>query len=71
MASNAREFIERETGVAPGAGYALSFREMGVTQKSLDKSIGKVGFKTSLTEFFRGAKKRARAENPIAPNQAD
>lgn len=67
----AREFIERETGVKPGVGYELSFDEMGESPRSLSKRAGKVGFKTSLTEFFKAAKRRARTENPIAPNQAD
>ena len=71
MQSNARDFIERETGIAPGVGYELSFKEMGETAASLNRHAGKVGFKTSLTEFFRAAKRRSRAQNPIAPNQAD
>lgn len=71
MQQEARDIITRETGAAPGAGYELSFDEMGVTPKSLDKARGKVGFRTSLTEFFRSAKQRVRRTNPIAPNQAD
>lgn len=71
METFAREFIHRETGIAPGVGYELSFDEMGLTPKSLEKRRGKVGFRTSLTEFFKSAKKRGRAQNPIAPNQAD
>jgi hypothetical protein len=68
---DARKFIEQETGIEPGVGYELSFREMGETEKSLNKHVGKVGFKTSLTEFFKAAKRRTRQQNPIAPNQAD
>jgi hypothetical protein len=66
-----REFIQRESGFEPGAGYELSFREMGETERSLNRRIGKVGFRTRMTEFFKAAKRRHRAENPIAPNQAD
>jgi hypothetical protein len=66
-----RAFIEQATGEEMGANYEVSFREMGLTQKSLDRSRGKVGFKTSLTEFFRSAKRRSVKTNPIAPNQAD
>jgi hypothetical protein len=66
-----RQFIEQETGMEPGVGFELSFDQMGVTEKSLNKARGKVGFKTSLTEFFKAAKRRVRRQNPIAPNQAD
>lgn len=66
-----REFIHQETGWEPGVGLELSFKEMGVTQKGLDKAKGKVGFKTSITEFFRAAKRHSVFSNPIAPNQAD
>jgi hypothetical protein len=66
-----KEFITQETGVEPGVGYQLSFDELGETGKSLNKRAGKVGFKVKLSEFFRHAKRRARAQNPIAPNQAD
>lgn len=72
MESDAREFIERESGVRPqGLGLELSFDEMGVSQHTLNRSVGKVGFRTKLTEFFKAAKHRARTRNPIAPNQAD
>jgi hypothetical protein len=67
----ARQFIEKETGWTPGAGFEVSFRDMGVSAESLNKRVGKVGFKASLSEFFRSARKRARQQNPIAPNQAD
>jgi hypothetical protein len=69
--ADTREFIERETGWKPGVGYELSFTEMGESERSLNKRVGKVGFRTSLTEFFKSAKRRVRAQNPIAPNQAD
>lgn len=68
---DARSFIQEHTGWEPGTGFEVSFKEMGVTQKSLDKAKGKVGFRTSLTEFFKSAKRRVRLQNPIAPNQAD
>ena len=68
---DARTFIHQETGVEPGFGYELSFKEMGETEKSLNRRAGKVGFRTSLTEFFKSAKRRVRQQNPIAPNQAD
>lgn len=71
MNSFAKEFLERETGVQPGVGYEVSFDEMGESARSLNKRAGKVGFRTSLTEFFRAAKRRIRHQNPIAPNQAD
>jgi hypothetical protein len=66
-----REFIREQTGIEPGVGYELSFKEMGITQDGMDKRKNKVGFRASLTEFFRAAKRRSFAENPIAPNQAD
>ena len=68
---DARTLIEQETGVKPGIGYELSFDELGESPKTLSKRAGKVGFRTSLTEFFKAAKRKARAQNPIAPNQAD
>jgi hypothetical protein len=68
---DARDFIHRESGVEPGIGYELSFDEMGVSANSLNKRVGKVGFRTKLTEFFKSAKRKARLQNPIAPNQAD
>lgn len=67
----ATDFIERETGLQPGVGYELSFDALGESERSLNQRAGKVGFKTSLTEFFKSAKQRHRAVNPIAPNQAD
>ena len=69
--SEVRSFIEQETGWTPGQGFEVSFKEMGVSAQSLNKRVGKVGFKTSLTEFFKSATRRKRATNPIAPNQAD
>ena len=69
--ASARDFIERETGIQPGVGYELTFDQLGLSPRALGKRQGKIGMKTSLTEFFRAAKRRARAENPIAPNQAD
>jgi hypothetical protein len=71
METNAREFIQQETGIVPGVGYELSFDELGESPRSLRKRAGKVGIRTSLTEFFKAAKRRMRAQNPIAPNQAD
>ena len=71
MESNAREFIERETGIAPGVGYELSFDELGVPASNFSAHAEKVGFKIKLTDFLKSAKRRARAKNPIAPNQAD
>src|SRR5215471_11659326 len=68
---DSRDFITQETGIAPGVGYELSFDELGESEKSLNKRVGKVGFRTSLTNFFKSAKRRARPTNPIAPNQAD
>jgi hypothetical protein len=67
----ARQFIKKETGVEPGVGYELSFDEMGVTQQTLNKRKNKIGFRASMTEFFRSARRRVQAQNPIAPNQAD
>jgi hypothetical protein len=67
----AKEFVERETGVTPGEGYELSFDQLGESKRSLQKRAGKVGFRTSLTEFFKAARRRGRERNPIAPNQAD
>src|SRR5215475_6255600 len=68
---DAREFVTQETGIAPGAGYEVSFDQMNVSERSLNKRAGKVGFRTKLTEFFRAAKRRQVHQNPIAPNQAD
>lgn len=68
---DAREQITQQSGFQGGVGYELSFDEMGVTAKSLERSAGKVGFKTALTDYFKKARRRARAQNPIAPNQAD
>jgi hypothetical protein len=67
----AREFIREQTGIEPGVGYELSFEEMGLTQETLKKRKNKVGFRASMTEFFRSARQRVQAHNPIAPNQAD
>lgn len=67
----AREFIQQETGIEPGVGYELSFDEMGVSRATLAKRKNKVGFRASMTEFFRSARRRVQQENPIAPNQAD
>jgi hypothetical protein len=66
-----REFIQQQTGIEPGVGYELSFDEMGLSRKALSKSKNKVGFRSSMTEFFRAARQRMQRENPIAPNQAD
>lgn len=66
-----REFISKEGGAEGGIGYEVSFADMGVTQTSLNKRPGKVGFRTSLTEWLKAARRRARPSNPIAPNQAD
>ena len=71
MEPQVKTFLEHETGVTPGASYELSFDQMGESERSLNRHAGKVGFKTSLTEFFKAAKRRTRAQNPIAPNQAD
>lgn len=70
---DARALFREQTGTDTEGmiGYELSFREMGVTQRGLDRSIGKVGFKTKLTDFFKAAKRQVRKTNPIAPNQAD
>ena len=68
---DARAYIEQQTGMKPGFGYEVSFDELNVSQKDLNRRSGKVGFRTSLTEFFRAAKRRIRHQNPIAPNQAD
>ena len=54
----AKEYIQRESGVEPGVGYELTFSEMGESEKSLNRRSGKVGFRTSMTEFFRAAKQR-------------
>ena len=67
----AREWIANETGIRPGVCYELSFDEMGESPRSLEKRAGKVGLRTSLTDFFKSARRQARAQNPIAPNQAD
>ena len=66
-----REFIRQETGIEPGVGYEVSFRELGETEKSLNRRVGRVGFRTKLTEFFRAARRQHYKRNPIAPNQAD
>lgn len=63
--------IQRETGFVPGVGYEVSFDQMNISEQSLNKRVGKIGFRTQLTEFFRAAKRRIRQPNPIAPNQAD
>lgn len=70
MQSNTQELL-KETGVTPGIGYELSFSDLGESERSLNKRIGKVGFKTHLTEWYKKAKRRSFAENPISPNQAD
>ena len=68
---DARELYKTQTGEeAAGFGVELSFDELGATS-DIKKARNKVGFKTSLTEFFRAAKRKSFAENPIAPNQAD
>jgi hypothetical protein len=66
-----KEFLEQETGDKLGVGLEFSFDELGVSEQSLNKRVGKVGFKTRLTEYFQAAKSRSAARNPIAPNQAD
>ena len=66
-----KQFLEEQTGEQLGYSVELSFDEMGVTEKSLNRSVGKVGFKSSMNEFFKAAKRRSHAQNPIAPNQAD
>ena len=66
-----KEFLERETNEKLGVGVELSFNELGVSQRSLNKRVGKVGFKARLSEFLKAAQRRSGAENPIAPNQAD
>lgn len=66
-----KEFLEQQTGEQLGVGVELTFDEMGVTERSLNKRVGKVGFKSRLSEFLKAAQRRSGAENPIAPNQAD
>ena len=66
-----KEFLERETNQQLGVGVELTFDEMGLSKQSLKKRAGKVGFKSSLSEFLRAAQRRSGAQNPIAPNQAD
>lgn len=66
----AREVFKQQTGLEPGIGVELSFEEMGAVS-DIKKSRNKVGFKTSMSEFFRAAKRKSFAQNPIAPNQAD
>jgi hypothetical protein len=66
-----KEFLESQTGDSLGVNLELPLTELGITETGLNKKVGKVGFKTSLTEFFRAAKRRVKRENPIAPNQAD
>lgn len=66
-----KQFIENATGDEIGPSYELTFDEMGESQRSLSKRAGKVGLKVRLTDFFKAAKRRKRAANPIAPNQAD
>lgn len=64
--------LENATGDTIGEYVSLSFDELGITQNSLNKRVGKVGFKTSFNEFVRAAKRKSsKLENPIAPNQAD
>ena len=61
-----------QTGQPAGAHFELSLDDMGESPRSLAKRAGKVGLKTTLTEFFRAARRRGpREQNPIAPNQAD
>lgn len=45
----------------------VPFREMDLPKEGGNK----VGFKTSLTEFYKAARAKSFAANPIAPNQAD
>lgn len=66
-----KEFLEQETGEQLGVNVELSFDELGLTERSLNRRIGKVGFKSRLSEFFKAAQRRSGAQNPIAPNQAD
>lgn len=66
-----REKLHEETGIEPGIGFELSFDELGITKQSLSKSQNKIGLRTKMTEFFRSARQRVQAQNPIAPNQAD
>lgn len=67
----ARDLYRAETGLDPGLQVELSFEEMNAVS-DIKKARNKVGFKTSLTEFFRAAKRRSGLKsNPIAPNQAD
>ena len=44
-----KEFLERETGDELGVGIELSFDELGVTQRELNKRVGKVGFPSHPT----------------------
>ena len=66
-----KEYLEQQTGEQLGVNIELSFDELGVSQRSLQKRAGKVGLKAKLTEFWKAAQRRSGSANPIAPNQAD
>jgi hypothetical protein len=70
MEATARELYEQQSGVKleEGVGYEVAFKDLDST---ITRVKNKVGLKTSMTEFFRAARRHSFAENPIAPNQAD
>lgn len=66
--TEAQEIINEQTGgLEPGIGYEIDFKDLDMPKQGKNK----VGFKTSLTEWYKSARRRSFAENPIAPNQAD
>ena len=66
-----KDFVAQETGVIPGESYELSFDQLGLPKGTHEKMRNQIGIKTTMTEFFKAAKRRNRQQNPIAPNQAD
>ena len=68
MIESTQELFRQQTGMEPGVGVELSFKELGIETKPRNKVSG---FKLPFTEFLNAAKRRTYRENPIAPNQAD
>lgn len=66
-----KEFLEQQTQDQLGFGVEFSFDELGLSERTLNKAVGKVGFKARLSEFWKAAQRRSGSANPIAPNQAD
>ena len=66
-----KQFLEDASGEQLGVNVELSFKELGLTERSLNRRVGKVGLKARMSEFLKAAQRRSGSENPIAPNQAD